>query len=268
MTLTSRVSDSRNEQPLDGVSCIRLESIHFSFEFSTCRPRGIILDTSYQNSISSESQRQNGPWDISIHSIEIAQDSERLEQVEDIILDELQPESVLKGSRISSRGSLGETMSTMLEAEEALLSNRDKKLAILASHERINALDFGEGGRLLSWTATAPFGITTNSDLAHYWISAISNLHTDVHLGGTSDSIADYFRQYFELEGVRRVLDASLRFIMCDRRSIRSTGIFLSKYSGFPAMSTIAPALFSPGFSQVWTPAFGQVSICADQPFP
>jgi len=57
--------------------------------------------------------------------------------------------------------------------------------------------------------------------------------------------------QKVSLEYLVRILDASLRLMICDREVPKREGVILSKDTGFPRLVDISPAVFSPRFLEV-----------------
>lgn len=254
LTLTKRPFDHLHQRPPGGIQCICLETIHLEFAFSTCRPRGTLLETAKLPTLLAEELREFGPWDALPMGTNVDRPLNLPQHQES------QPSYLsYHGPRtLSASGpaenSLRYLLSNMLGEEELMLEKTDKKLTKAAMDARFTRSNFDAGGRLLSWFSTEFFGTTIDPVVARRNFAAMTALSTDedtVRLAGRSTPISEFFDHDVHFESMKRALDVSLRFILCDRRSAKSKGIYLSQYSGWPPMSTIAPALFNPGYLEV-----------------
>lgn len=231
-----------------------LETIHLEFAFSTCRPRGILLETAKQPTLSAEELRDFGPWDALPMGTNVDRplDSPQHQESQPLCLSHHGPRT-LSASR-PAENSLRYLLSNMLGEEELELDKTDKRLTKAAMNARFTRSNFEAGGRLLSWFSTESFSITIDPVVARRNFAAMTALSTDedtVRLGGRPTPISEFFDHNVHFKRLKLALDVSLRFILCDRRSAKSKGIYLSQYSGWPPMSTIAPALFNPGYLEV-----------------
>ena len=186
-----------------------------------------------------EAQDQSSQGLSLIYSALRPQQCENGSQLQDMVLQRHHQLSISVRSRRLSQVTL-KARSAMLSKEESKLLAVDKQFTALALQSCFRNSEFGEGGRLLTRTAIQWCGVPSNVEHCSERIKA--------------GSIADYFRRDMDSQSVERLLDASLRFIFCERRSNRSNGIYLSRMRGSPPLSIVAPVLFSPGLSQVRSP--------------
>ena len=54
-----------------------------------------------------------------------------------------------------------------------------------------------------------------------------------------------------KFDDVLRMLNDSLSIAFCDRRPRKTSGVILSRDTGFPRLDAVSPALFSPGYLEV-----------------
>ena len=246
LTLTGQISDSNHQRPPSGLSSVSLESIHLDFSFSTHRSKIAFQDTPRQEIVPFEVPGQARPHHHPVDDASPLQRREGPTQRQDVILYELPAD--VKNTRLSQASR--EAFSLMLRAEGLQLSIIDKKLSALALQTDVRHFESGESDELLTHAVTLN-GASTNDGPPLNGIVSVESLTSDAVKLPLRGKVRDYFRSGLDFPSVNCLLDASLRFVFCDRRSSRSEGIYLTRISGFPPLSTVAPTLFSPGLAQV-----------------
>lgn len=60
-----------------------------------------------------------------------------------------------------------------------------------------------------------------------------------------------YSTHKVHLDGLSKIVNASLHVMICDRRPAKAGGIVLSSDEGYPKLATLSPVLFVPGYARV-----------------
>lgn len=76
-------------------------------------------------------------------------------------------------------------------------------------------------------------------------------LRSGRELSYSSSPGSKHATQKINFESLFKIMDASLRLMICDREAPRREGVILSKDTGFPRLTEISPTVFSPHFLEV-----------------